>query len=132
MFISWSNRLSIGHDRVDGQHQALIGTINHLHDMAGREVDPTRILGVLQKLAKEINDHFYEEEQLMKSISYPAYTSHKEEHTRLMSDISDFISGYEGGDASSLKGSMDFLKNWLLVHIERHDRRLGAFIAERL
>ena len=71
--------------------------------------------------------HFTHEEELMQIYDYPKYTEHKREHDALTQKVTDFYTRLQSGKASFSLELMQFLRNWLIDHIQGSDRAYSGF-----
>ena len=124
-FIVWANMLSTGVTEQDNQHKRLIDLINQLNDAmkAGHGADITgKVLG---ELVNYTVMHFGFEEELMKQHHYSDIEAHKAEHARFVQTVSDFKQKFDAGGAVVTADIMEFLRDWLINHIMRTDKKLG-------
>ena len=85
---------------------------------------------ILSDLSDYTQKHFADEEQYMESINYPELPEQKKAHQI-------FIDKLEGIDLYSLDDNqqeyleelIEFLLNWLSVHILNMDKRIGDYQA---
>jgi len=122
----WEDKLSVGVDEMDKQHQTLIVKINSLIDQleAG---DTGKILSSFEELAGFVVQHFTEEEQLMANAGFPGLEGHKLIHKNLLEQVGGFKGEIESGDLDSKK-LVNFLKFWLTSHIMGIDCKYGEHI----
>jgi hemerythrin len=127
--MSWNPKLSVGVAVIDDDHQKLVSMVNELYDaiQAGRGKDS---LGpTLAKLVDYTKFHFGREEDFMAKTSYPAAVDHKREHDGLTKQVLDVQGKYQSGAAATLSLEvMNFLKNWLLQHIQGSDKKYGPHL----
>ncbi len=127
--VQWSEEYSVGIKSIDEQHKVLLSFINELNTaMAAGEANI--IIGnILRGLGQYTQQHFEYEEALFAKHGYPSTTSHKHEHKALLEQVSSLKMRFE----SDLSGSlgleiMQFLKNWLINHIQKSDREYADFL----
>lgn len=122
------DNLKLDIPEIDSQHDKLIQLVNQLHEVmqtgAGREALDRSIL----QLVEHTRAHFSYEEQLMLHYRYPDYEAHKSEHTRLMQHLVDLSERYASGELLLSFAVVLELKGWAMVHIEKSDMPLGAYI----
>lgn len=75
--------------------------------------------------------HFHIEEGYMQAFEYPDFAAHKAEHEIFSTAVRGFADACAGGVADPAK-MLDFLKDWLTVHISCVDARLGEFLRPHL
>ena len=125
------DNLKLDIPEIDSQHETLIGLVNRLHEAmlqgTGREI----LDGLLSQLIEHTRNHFSYEEQLMSQHGYPGYAAHKSQHDKLMHHLVDLVDRYHGGDLLLSFAVVIELKGWAMVHIEKSDKPLCAFLNSR-
>lgn len=129
-FVEWSEVPKVEVAEIDAEHAELIRLLNGLFDAmkAGRGRD--RVGSTLDGLAKYTRTHFQNEERLMRIHGYPEIEAHRAQHAALLEQIASFRTKLKD-DGASLTISLDlldFLKSWLIEHIETADAKLGAHL----
>ena len=129
--IKLEDSLKLDIPEIDCQHERLIGLINLLHEAmvqgAGRTVLDER----LAQLLAHTQEHFAYEEQLMSQHNYPGTDAHQSEHNRLLQHLVDLTKRYKNGELLLSFAIVLELKGWAVVHIEKSDKPLGAFLNNR-
>lgn len=127
--MEWSEKLSVGVTQIDAQHKQLVAMVNTLYDgvQAGHGKD---VLGkVLDGLIGYTAEHFAFEEQLFARTNYAAAAAHKKEHDDLKKQVLDVQAKYKSGATGTLSLEvMNFLKNWLVKHIQGSDKRYAPHL----
>lgn len=131
----WKPEYAIGHAAIDAQHQQLIAILNEL---AALLQDGTAAPGdaahkVFGHLAQYVTAHFAFEEDLIGRAGYPAdlLAAHRAEHDRILSQVQDFETVFESGDAEVLRQLMPFLYGeWLIHHICGTDKDYAPYVAD--
>lgn len=118
----WTDKLSLGIDKIDDQHKELVGLVNQLHRAMKRQVGAREAEAVLAKLAEYTVYHFGFEEQLFDKYGYPQTGPHKKAHCDLIAAVTDFQKNLQAGKAGLSMELMDFLNQWLKEHIMKTDR----------
>lgn len=131
-YITWDDSFLVGVEAFDNDHKYLVKLINNLHSgfMAGFGV--SEMTYILDDLVRYTNVHFKREEDLMKKHSYPDYEQHRAAHAELVNKVMGFQAQLKSGKKIFSLELMSFLKDWLLNHILKTDKRYGAFFKERL
>jgi hemerythrin len=128
-FLEWNENLNVGVDSINDQHKKLVGMVNDLHDaiQSGQAADA---LGkTLDGLIDYTKTHFAYEEKLFADTSYADSAAHKAEHDKLTATVISVQEKYKGGAGDSLSGEvMDFLKSWLVNHIQGTDKKYGPHL----
>lgn len=126
--ITWSDKYSVEIKEIDDQHKILVGMINELHDSMKQAKSREASLKIINKMAEYTKFHFTTEEKYMKRFKYPDYEEHKLEHDKFVAKVEQFRNDYENEKAGVSYEIMNFLKDWLLGHIQLTDRKyVGLF-----
>lgn len=127
--MEWSDRLSVGIGIVDTQHKKLVGMVNDLYDavQSGHGQD---VLGkILDGLIAYTAEHFKQEETFFAQTGYPDTEAHKKEHADLVKQVLDVQAKYKSGATGVLSLEvMNFLKNWLVKHIQGSDKKYAPHL----
>lgn len=126
--ITWSDKLAVGVEEIDQQHQKLVQLINGLHNhmLAG---DASTIMNkVLDRIVEYTGFHFETEERLMQQYDYPDFAAHKHEHSDLVSVATDLQQKLNSGHAHITMETMHFLQDWLHHHILGSDKKLADYL----
>ncbi len=128
-FVEWNDSLSVGIDEIDEDHKKLVALLNELHDAVEAGAGHTVLGKVLEGLILYVSHHFGHEEGLFLRAQYPGYEEHKREHEELTAQVKavydKFNSDPEGMLALEV---LDFLKDWLYIHIMKSDRQFGVYL----
>jgi len=114
---------------LDEDHKRLVGMVNELFDAMqaghGREA-----LGrILDGLVQYTKMHFAREESFFTKTSYPVGAAHKQEHDALTRQVLEVQQKYAAGSNAALSLEvMQFLKNWLVQHIQGSDQKYRAHL----
>jgi len=126
--LTWNDSYSVKVKQLDDQHKKLIDLINQLYD-AMKVGRGSEVIGpVLKSLITYTQTHFSTEEQLMKLHGYPDYDTHKNEHNQLVAQVSDIKKGMDAGKIPLTQNVMNFLRDWLIKHIQGDDKKYGPFL----
>ena len=130
--MAWNDKMSVGIPSIDDQHKKLVGMLNDLFDavQAGKGKD---VLGkILDNLIEYTKSHFGYEEKLFAQHGYPETEPHKKEHADLAHQVLDVQKKYHSGATATLSMEvMNFLKNWLIKHIQGSDKKYGPYLASK-
>ncbi len=130
--IQWKKEFSVGIPSIDEQHKILINYINNLNTaMAAGEANLI-ISDILVGLADYTKTHFKYEESLFDEHGYPLSESHIKQHQSLLEQVSNLRIRYESDISGSLGLEiMQFLKSWLINHIQKSDKDYSKFLIEK-
>ncbi len=101
-------------------HQTDLGFVDELSEL-------------LSSLFKTQRDHFMREEQAMANAGYPAFHIHKQEHNRLLNELTslmDHWKKYQDIDSVALY-MREIFPNWFSNHIKQMDRVCADYISSR-
>jgi len=129
-FIPWSDELSVGMETIDSQHRKLVKMVNNLH----RAIKAHHTQEALGALLIELKDyavtHFATEEKLFAEFGYPDTKGHVEIHKKLAQKVLDFEAKFLSGQVSIGMELLLFLKDWLVNHIMKVDKRYMGFLQD--
>ncbi len=128
--VDFKDVLNIGLPELDKQHRHLISLFNSLIQAMsiGKGVD------VLEHLFSELKDytvyHFTDEERFMEVNGYPAIEGHRARHEALIAQVDEFKKRMMNS-AFSPNEALDFVNDWIILHIMNEDTAIGKFIQSR-
>ena len=121
MLVEWGAEYETGHPVIDRDHRGIITIINRLEPLIDSE-HPAEIDRILCDLTDYVLVHFGHEETLMLRIRYPRYDEHMLSHCRFFASLTQFIYGYETGQAGLSREIQEYLASWLVEHETSEDR----------
>ena len=128
--LEWSSGLDVGVTDFNKQHQRLVALINELH-AAMLDGKGAQAIG---HVPKEMGDytvyHFQAEERLMAAKNYPGLAAHRAEHEAFVAKVKDLTVRFEQGTLALSVETLNFLKDWLIHHIQRTDKQYREFFAQ--
>lgn len=127
--ITWSEKMSLGVVVIDNEHKKLVRLVNELYDaiQAGRANDVLE--RVLDELVAYTKSHFRHEEELFSRAGFPDSAEHKREHDELTRRVLEIQAKVRAGVHGTLSLEvMNFLKDWLIDHIQDRDRKYVAYL----
>ena len=131
----WNNRFNIGVDSIDNAHRKLFSIVRKLINLSRNENNGKWACAEGIKYFKSYAiEHFTDEENYMKSISYEGYEQHKSLHDdmryktipALEKDLTR--SGYS---QESIHHFLGICLGWLTAHIMIEDRAITGKAANR-
>jgi hemerythrin-like metal-binding protein len=128
--IEWNVAYDTGIDRIDFQHQNLLGMLNAT--IVASESDPSfraeAVRLCLDQVVNYTGYHFETEEGLMEKAGYPDIENHKKEHIALKLRVEKYVAVVEKGDISQIGEILEFLRNWLINHIGESDHTYIPYV----
>lgn len=128
--LEWNANLAVGVPSIDSQHKELIRKLADLAQaMRGGDTE-AEVHRLIPFLARYVVDHFATEERLMARYAYPGAASHKLQHQLFIRDLQAFGQQLDRGpfSAALVLGLHRKASDWLVNHIAKTDKLLGAFL----
>lgn len=127
--MAWNNNLSVGIAVIDEDHKKLVAMVNELYDAVQGGHGKEALGKILDGLINYTVLHFAREEKFFLETGYPDAIAHKKEHADLTKQVLDVQTKYKSGATSTLSLEvMNFLKNWLVKHIQGSDKKYGPYL----
>ena len=127
----WNERYSVGIPSIDAQHQTLFGMAADLHAAMSSGQGKAASGRILDRLVRYTASHFAHEERLMRQHDFPGLVQHKAQHDALTKQVLQFQSDLQSGRATITVQLLQFLKSWLVGHIEGSDQQYAPFLKDR-
>jgi len=133
--LRWTESLGVGVPDIDEQHRELIERINSLRVAMGQGRSREEIRETIRFLEDYVVEHFTAEEQYMLVSDYPYATMHKAEHTAFIRDFAAIKEKLERLERDGMITSFAAietqrkLSDWLVNHIGKSDKVLGAYLS---
>lgn len=120
-FVWDRERFSVGHGLLDAELQQVLEIINRLIQQLKRgEHNPDDVIEVLLELNSYAENHFQNEERLLRQALYPDLQQQKDAHEEYVAQISQFMMQLERGSVSFVH-LLEFIHNWWQQHILNDD-----------
>jgi len=130
-FVIWKEEYSVGIESIDTDHKKLLQLINRLQTSSiyqtGEEFDKE----ALNELIEYTKFHFTREEKMMEENGYPDFDAHKQQHRDMTDQVVQKIKEYEDDHEKTIDDLLDYLKKWLINHINGTDKKYSAFLREK-
>lgn len=131
-WINWSSDLALGIDEIDEQHKILVEILNDVYEAVNSgNRDEKKLKKIIDGMLRYVNFHFVTEEMKMIKTNYSDYKNHKAEHDAFVEKALEFQSGFRDGSTSLPEDMMDFLKTWLVNHIQGTDREYVPYFTKQ-
>jgi hemerythrin-like metal-binding protein len=121
--------LLTGIEKIDNQHRKLISWANLL-TFDDADTAEHKLTETLDNLQDYVVYHFQTEEEAMDKYDYGKLSKHKQQHLRLMNEVSDLVSRARGKERN--KGTLTelqyMLTDWIQLHIKEWDQPFAAFL----
>jgi hemerythrin-like metal-binding protein len=84
--------------------------------------------GILNELARYTEYHFSAEEALLEQNDYPELPQQKEAHRRFVDKVQEYQRRFSAGDRSVPVEAMNAVRDWLVSHIQKMDKKYGGHL----
>ncbi|HTT72328.1 MAG TPA: bacteriohemerythrin [Anaeromyxobacteraceae bacterium] len=134
MAIEWTPRLAVGIPSIDMQHRELFDRVNALLAAMEAKRGESELGRVVVFLGDYVVTHFGAEERLMQQHGYPDFPAHKLAHATFVKDFERLRGDLArtGPSPAAAVALNQRVCAWLIDHIGRTDRALGAFLATKM
>ncbi len=122
-YIKWNNKYCVGISIIDEQHKKLFGFLNKTIDAMEHSDNIEELKEVLDEMTQYALEHFETEEAYMIEFDYPECRYHSEEHYRFFTKAIAYFDRVVNGDNHISNELIEYLKQWLVNHIQVSDRR---------
>ena len=120
--IEWDDKFRVGVQGIDEEHKKLIDIINKAA-VTNKFKKIRVVLATLDEMINYAGYHFLTEETYMVGSDYPEYLFHRNEHIGFTDKVIDFQNRVVSGDSQVVNEAQEFLKQWLVNHIQETDSR---------
>jgi hemerythrin-like metal-binding protein len=130
--IQWSEKFSVGVEKLDQQHRQIVGMLNRL--VSTPEANDTlseTISDILTAMTRYSLEHFKTEESLLKEHGYPGLEEHRQEHIAYRKKAIDFSTATSLGVESVPQILVAYLLDWWTHHILDEDMKYKPFFAKK-
>ncbi len=130
-FVEWKDDYSVGIDSIDQQHKKLLHLINQLQTAVDYSTGEQFEREALDELVDYTKTHFTYEEGLMKDNDYPDFEQHKLQHEKMFKKVEEVLAVYEQDQDTAMSNAAEFLKDWLINHINGTDKEYSSYLIDR-
>jgi hemerythrin len=125
--LEWSDDFSVHVAEIDGQHRRLVAILNELYEAMKTGQPEEQLEQLIGQLAQYAGEHFATEEKYMLQTGYTGYTAHCNEHTAFTAQVTDFITGLNGGRFSLSMEIATYVRDWIRTHVMGTDQQYSAW-----
>ncbi len=135
MELQWTTDMQVGVEDIDVQHKELFVRINRLRTALSQGRGKVEINRTIRFLEEYVVEHFAGEERYMADLAYPYAGLHTTEHADFIRDFSMIKEKLERLEQDGMITTFAVIEaqrklyDWLVNHIARSDKVLGAYIA---
>ncbi|MCL1931929.1 MAG: bacteriohemerythrin [Treponema sp.] len=130
-YVVWDNAYSVGFSPIDEQHKVLVKMTGDLFDACKQDVMAADVvfLETIKKALDYAETHFADEEERLREVNYPHLDEQQEQHEAFIAEVQKSIEEFEAGNIEPVDMAR-YLKNWLLNHIAKCDKRYSSYLSE--
>ena len=121
--IEWNDKYSVNISLIDEQHKRLFVLINKAISAEQHCNNAKEVLGILDEMTEYAFKHLETEEHYMKEFNFSEYQAHRNEHIDFVNNTIDYKNRVVGGDFQIMNVILEYLKQWLVNHIQVTDRK---------
>jgi len=122
------------YEQMNEVHEEEVELLNHLEKILEENVlDIEKVDSVLEEMLVHTQEHFFNEEKLMKEVGFPAFIMHQGEHLRALNEMKRVVSHWQmTRDTDVIRDYfLGTLIEWLMLHINTMDTVTAQFITMR-
>ncbi len=127
-YFNWTTEFSVNNDLIDAQHKMIFEYANNLHESIQTGRSKEIVDDIVSKLLNYSQNHFADEEKLMRECQYPDIANHLAEHEKFIAKVSDYRDNFNLTSRMTAIDILNFLKEWLVNHILVTDKKYAPFI----
>jgi hemerythrin len=101
---------------------------NNLYDNFKSGQGNIGLIETFKSLVDYVQVHFTTEEKLLNENDYPYLLSHKQEHDKFIEKVKELYSRALSGSSRVSIEMLIFLRDWLLNHIIKTDKKYSKFL----
>lgn len=121
--LKWSPEMVLGVPNIDALHQSFVEILAKLNTASDEQ-----FAHQYNALVANMERDFYEEEQQMEEIAFPALQSHREQHARVLSAMHHAQGHVMCGDIAAGRDVIALLPQWFTFHLSTMDAALAITI----
>jgi len=129
-FFFWTDQLNIYNDHIDTQHHLIVDGINQLYAAVHAKPGAKDALSAMQELVSIAVRHFEDEQNIFMASSYPHVADHLERHKDIVAKLGRYLDRIKKNEHGFEDELLDFLKEWLQLHIMITDKGYAPYIAK--
>ena len=116
---------------IDDQHQKLVDLFNNFYEKLYKSGTRENLTNALHQMSDYIEYHFGTEEKLFKMHDHPETDKHIFQHNTFREKVESSLKEYKKGDLQLSMELLNFLKDWIINHINDSDQKYSEFLLER-
>ncbi len=131
-FIKWEEALSVKDDMIDIQHMILLNIINRFYNaLMTKKLNHNMAYKLFTESLDYFKMHFNYEENFLKNIGFPDFTSHKNSHEKIMEYLKKLKDRIEKEKIEISEAFFHFLRDYYKEHITKEDKKFAEFLKKQ-
>lgn len=130
---SFTSKYMTGIDEIDEEHRRLFQMVKETNDIIHDNLifdKYDKIVSILNQLKDYTKTHFSHEEAYMEKIHYPDLDKQRDAHNAFCDKLAEIhLEDVDENQQEYLEDLIDFLLDWLSVHILHMDKAIGDYIS---
>lgn len=128
MIAKWDEKYCTGHVLVDAQHREIFALTRELVEAIVEKRGRTVIGEAMTRIDLYVQEHFTEEERLMRRSCFPRLEHHAGLHQAFRARAAELSRAFHAGELVLPLTVSQFLVNWLDTHIRTEDQALVQWL----
>lgn len=124
--LHWEQHYCIGHSVIDLQHAQLFSLYNALLASFIDNSNGAESTQALHQLIDYCEQHFADEERLMREHQYPDLEEHQRSHQKLAQHIGQLITEQQQAGYTLSYQVVGFLRKWIIHHVMSESTSLSG------
>ncbi len=130
---AFTSKYATGIDEIDEEHRQLFRMVKETHDVIQDNLvfdKYDQIVYVVNRLKNYTKEHFKHEEAYMERVGYPGLEKQREAHQAFCDKLAEIqLEDMDNNQQAYLESLIEFLLNWLSVHILHMDKEIGNYLS---
>jgi len=127
-FFRWKKSNTVFVPTIDDEHKTIFQATGELQQALHTRAPLFQVQEILHRLIAATEDHFANEEKLMRGARYLSFDWHRQQHDTVRKRLRILAPLVEQGDRDAGHQLVEFLSRWLEDHTAVTDRMMGAYL----
>jgi len=127
---SWRQEYTVMVKSMDNDHKHFLEKADQLYQLI-KVNDQSAFLETMAGLISYAQQHFKDEEALMKEHDYPESSIHHKKHKRIIREAFEVMNKVKENRLEIDTNFVNLLKDWIINHILTEDRKYGTYLNEK-
>lgn len=113
---------------IDTEHLQIHDAVEKLQAALATGARLRRMEILVSQLAEAVDDHFVNEERLLRAARYPAFEWHRRQHGTARGKLQDLAGTIQNGSRAEISRALASLDGWFRDHISVTDCMASAYL----